>query len=125
MKRVLATALAILFCVGLLLTTHPSNVGAQQFANNRYLYISTATTTTVKAQSGFLHSVTINGGTAGVVTLFDIGSAGCTGTPGSGKFATIEVISATNPTTLTYNLMTNNGLCVLTAAATDLTVTFN
>jgi hypothetical protein len=104
--------------------SHPARA-QMPAANSQYLYISTATTTPVKAQAGFLLSVTINGGTAGVVTLYDIGSTGCTGTPGSGKFATIETIGATSPVTLTYNLRTLNGLCVVTAAATDLTVTFN
>jgi hypothetical protein len=94
-------------------------------SNSAYVYISTATTTTVRGNAGFLDTVTINGGTAGVVTLYDIGSAGCTGTPASGKFATIETISATNPVSLIYNLQTKNGICVVTAAATDLTVTYN
>lgn len=100
-------------------------VQAQGNVPGQFGYINSATTTTVSAQSSYLVSVTINGGTAGVVTLFDIGSGGCTGTPGSGKFATIETIGATNPVTLTYNLRIKNGICVLTAAATDLTVTFN
>ena len=94
-------------------------------ANGKYKYISTATTTMVQPVSGYLHTVTINGGTAGVVTLYDIAAAGCTGTPASGKFATIETIGATNPVTLTYDLATVNGLCVVTAAATDVTVSFN
>jgi hypothetical protein len=94
-------------------------------ANGNYKYISTATTTMVRPTSGYLHTVTINGGTAGVVTLYDIAGAGCTGTPASGKFATIEAIGATNPVTLVYDLATVNGICVVTAAATDLTVSFN
>jgi hypothetical protein len=98
---------------------------AQGGPSAQYAYISSALTTTVSGQSGFLLNVTINGGTPGVVTLYDIGTAGCTGTPASGKFATIEAIGATNPTTLAYGLKTKNGLCVVTAAATDLTVTYN
>jgi hypothetical protein len=94
-------------------------------ANGAYKYIATATTTIVKPTSGYLHTVTINGGTAGVVTLYDIAAAGCTGTPASGKFATIETIGTTNPVTLIYDLATVNGICVVTAAATDLTVSFN
>jgi hypothetical protein len=94
-------------------------------ANGNYKYIATATTTNVKPTSGYLHTVTINGGTAGVVTLYDIAAAGCTSTPASGKFATIETIGTTNPVTLLYDLATVNGICVVTAAATDLTVSFN
>lgn len=92
-----------------------------------YAYISSTATSIVKATPGFLHTVTINGGTAGAVTLYDIGSAGCTGTPGSGKFATIEAIpaSGSSPLTLTYDVHTLNGICVVTAANTDLTLSFN
>lgn len=96
-------------------------------ANGNYKYIVSATTTNVKPTSGYLHTVTINGGTAGVVTLYDIAAAGCTGTPASGKFATIGALPATPtpPVTVTYDLATVNGICVVTAAATDLTVSFN
>lgn len=97
----------------------------QGWGASTYTYISTATTTIVKPVGGFLNTVTINGGTAGVVTLYDIGAAGCTGTPASGKFATIETIGTTNPVTLGYNLQTKNGICVVTAAATDVTVAYN
>lgn len=94
-------------------------------SNSSYVYIATATTTVVRGNAGFLNTITINGGTAGVVTLYDIASSGCVSTPASGKFATIETIGATNPVSLIYNLQTKNGICVVTAAATDLTVTYN
>lgn len=94
-------------------------------SNAAYVYINTATTTIVRGNAGFLDGVTINGGTAGVVTLYDIGSAGCSGTPASGKFAVIETIGSTSPVSLSYNLQTKNGICVVTAAATDVTVTYN
>src|ERR1700685_85493 len=121
------------FLAGILITSFLlfSSVGfnvpakAQGSANAQYLWIHTGTTTTVKAASGFINTLTLNGGTPGVVTLYDIGGVGCTGTPGSGPFATIEAITSTNPTTLSYQLKLNNGLCIVTAAATDLTVSFN
>lgn len=94
-------------------------------SNASFSYINTATTTIVRGNAGFLDTVTINGGTAGVITLYDIASSGCVSTPASGKFATIETIGATNPVSLIYNLQTKNGICVVTAAATDVTVTFN
>jgi hypothetical protein len=129
MKTTQKVFLALIFCA--LLITVASMFREHALAqglpasNAGFKYIATATTTTVKPAPGFLHSVTINGGTAGVVTLYDITGTGCTGTPASGKFATIETIGATNPVTLTYDLATLNGICVVTAAATDLTVTFN
>jgi hypothetical protein len=122
MKRFAAFAL---LCFATLVFFQTIVAQAPPASNAAYAYIATATTTIVRGNGGFLDTVTINGGTAGVVTLFDIGSAGCTGTPASGKFATIETISATNPVTLFYNLQTKNGICVLTAAATDITVTYN
>jgi len=94
-------------------------------SNASYGYIAAAATTAVKPSPGYLHTVTLNGGTPGTVTLYDIAGVGCTGTPASGKFATIETIGSTNPVTLTYDLQTKNGICVVTAAATDLTVSFN
>lgn len=115
MKRLIVLLLALTFA----LPAFPQSTSGHK------AYISTQTTTTVTAQSGFLISVTINGGTPGVVTLFDIGSAGCTGTPGSGKFATIVAQAATTAITLNYNVIITNGICVVTAAATDLTVVFN
>jgi hypothetical protein len=90
-----------------------------------YTYIHTATTTMVQASPGFLQRIVINGGTAGVVTLYDIGSAGCSGTPASGKFATIAALSAQPNEAIEYGLRETNGLCIVTAAATDITVVWN
>lgn len=95
-----------------------------QSSINQYKYISTATTTIVSAQAGTLVSVTINGGTVGAVTLYDIAGGGCSGTPASGTFATIVALAANTARTLTYNLKTSKGICVVTAQATDLTVTY-
>lgn len=114
-----------IWTVLLLVSPAPKVARAQGTANAQYLYIVSATTTTVDAQAGFLQTVTINGGVAGTITLYDIAGPGCTGTPASGKFGIIEAIGATNPTTLIYNLKTKNGLCIVTAAATDITVTYN
>jgi len=122
------STIALMLCIfgGLIrLSLEPVHAQGPPASNASYKYISSATTTIVRGNAGFLNTVSINGGTAGVVTLYDIGSAGCTGTPGSGKFATIETIGATNPVSLIYNLQTQNGICVVTAAATDVTVTFN
>ena len=111
-------ALAVTFCI---------DAGAQAppASNSAFTYINTATTTVVRGNGGYLNTLTINGGTAGVVTLYDIASSGCTGTPASGKFAAIQAVGLTNPVTLVYNLQTKNGICVVTAAATDLTITYN
>lgn len=126
MRKYTKYILAAVFCLSLYAAFKPSvPIEAQGNIPGQFTYINSATTTSAKAQQGYLLAVTINGGTAGVVTLFDIGATGCTGTPASGKFATIETIGATNPVTLAYNLRFSNGLCVLTAAGTDLTVSWN
>ena len=117
--------LLLLFLAGVQIRPESTKAQGPPASNASYVYINTATTTIVRANGGFLHVITINGGTAGVVTLYDIGSAGCSGTPASGKFATIETIGTTNPVSLLYDLQTRNGICVVTAAATDLTVSFN
>jgi hypothetical protein len=98
-------------------------VHAQVVNGGTYLYINTATTTVVKNGPGTLYVLTVNGGATGAVTLYDIVSSGCTGTPASGKFATIQ--AATAPVSLPYNLITKNGLCVVTATAADVTVSYN
>lgn len=102
-------------------------VSAQsETGSSQYLYIHTAATTPIKDGAGFLSGVTLNGGTPGTVTLYDVAAQGCASTPSSGKFATIEATSSTNPTSMPFfNLKFTNGLCAVTAAATDATVIYN
>jgi hypothetical protein len=100
---------------------------ASAFAQNnvsRYNYtpIATATNTSIAAKPTELHAITINGGTAGVVTVVDTLKSDCSGG------TTIAVIAAlgtgvTNET-LTYDVLTQNGLCITTAAATNLTASW-
>jgi hypothetical protein len=86
--------------------------------------ITGATTTSVKGTGGILQSVVVNTSAAGTVKLYDIGAAGCAGAPASGLFATITLLAASQPLTLTYNALTYNGICVVTSAAPDITVTY-
>lgn len=89
-----------------------------QFA---YSHITTATTTDLSQSAGaFLHSVTINGGTAGAVTVYDDTTSGTT-TP----IAVIAAAAAATPAgTKTYNVALTAGLQIVTAAATDVTVAY-
>lgn len=92
-------------------------VHGQGFAGSGYgyTYIHTATSTQVSTIGQILHTITINGGTGGTVTLYD--NSSCATTP-------IGVIASTTaPVTLVYDLQLKTGLCITTAAATDLTVT--
>lgn len=83
---------------------------------NNYAYISSATTTTIKSGAGFLHTLTILGGTAGVVTVYD-------NTAGSGSV--IAAFGSTNALqTYTFDVTYATGLTVVTAAGTQLTVSY-
>lgn len=81
-----------------------------------YTYISTATTTTVKSGAGFLHSITVNGGTAGTIIIYD-------NTAGSGTI--IASFDSTNAlATYTFNVSFGTGLTIVTSAATKITVSY-
>lgn len=88
-------------------------------------YINSATTTNVIGNASdascVLHTITINGGTAGTVTVYDDSNGGTTA---ARRMAIIETIGATNPVTLIYDAIMNNGITIVTAAATDVTVTW-
>lgn len=89
-----------------------------------YSHISAAATTDVKGSGGVLHKVTINSAAAGTVALYDVSAGSCTGTPGSGEVAAITLTSASQPLTLSYDVKTSNGICVVTSAAMDVTVSY-
>lgn len=78
-------------------------------------YISTAATTVVRTQPGVLQRIVITGGTAGTITVYDHASA-ATGNP------IIEFSSTNTPDSLEFGATVNNGIVVVTSAATKLTV---
>lgn len=81
-----------------------------------YANITSATTTTVKSGSGFLHAITINTTAAGTITIYD-------NTAGSGtKIGTLE--ASVGEQTFTYNVAFSTGLTIVTAAASDITVSY-
>jgi hypothetical protein len=84
-----------------------------------YTHITTITNTLVKGAPGTLHNITINGGTMGLTTIVDTAAANCTG----GTVIGIAAATVALGTSLNYDLAFNTGLCITTAAATDLTVT--
>jgi len=85
-------------------------------SENTYTSITTATTTLIKTGSGMLKSITILGGTGGLVSVFD-------NTAGSGT-ALIPAFTAVTTTsvTLTFDAVFATGLTIVTAAATLLSV---
>lgn len=83
---------------------------------NNAQYISTATTTTCKTGAGLLHTITVNGGTAGTIIVYD-------NTAASGTI--IASFDSTNAlATYTFDAIFATGLTVITAAATKLTVSY-
>lgn len=95
----------------------PGSAKTSQF----YTHITGTTATAVKTVPGFLHTLTINTGGAGTVSVFDLASASCTGTPATNTVAVITAVAATLQT-FTYDVNLINGICVKASAAMDLTV---
>lgn len=79
--------------------------------------ISTATTTTVKTGGGILHNITINTTAASTITIYD--SLTGTGT----KIATIAA-SPVIGSNFTYDVSFTTGLTIVTAGASDITVSW-
>ena len=86
-------------------------------------HITGIAATAVKATGGLLHTLSINTGAAGTISLFDLPAASCTGTPGTN---TIAVITATATTSESFIYDTNfvQGICVKASVAMDLTVAY-
>ena len=89
--------------------------------------ITTAATTAVNATSGILRRVVVGTGVASAtIKLFNVASASCTGTPGSGAMGVITLPSTlTNPFSLELNQTYSAGICVVTSGATNLIVIFD
>lgn len=81
-----------------------------------YEYIASAKTTQVKSSAGFLHSITVNSTAAGTIKVID-------GT--SGSTANIATLKASvGEGTYTYDVEFSTGLRIITAAASDITVSY-
>ena len=89
--------------------------------SNNYTHITGTTATVVSSISGTLHTLTINKGGAGTVSIFDLPGASCTGTPASSPIAIITA-TATTLQTFTYDVFAFSGICVQASATMDITV---
>jgi len=78
--------------------------------------IATQTTTTVKSGSGHLHSIVLGATAAGAITVYD-------NTAGSGTVIATLKASIVEGTYL-FDCQFSTGLTIVTAAASDLTVTY-
>ena len=84
------------------------------FPKYNFTHIATNTTTVVSKGTGTLHSLVINTTAAGAITLYD-------STSGGGTVIAILPSSAVVGTYL-YDVVFSVGLTVVTAAASDITV---
>ena len=91
----------------------PNDVTKVEFRNNG-TYISTATTTVVKTGAGLLHTITVTGGTAGTIVVYDNTAAS-----GTILFSFDTTVALA---TYTFDVSFAVGLTVVTSAATKLTV---
>lgn len=82
---------------------------------------TTTVSTSCKVGPGTLHLIQINGGTLGTITIQDNATTTSNTTQ---NIAVITVPAGTTPTYL-YDVHFALGLLVITAAATDLTVSFD
>ena len=80
-----------------------------------FKHISTATTTLVKTGAGVLHNIVINTTSAGAITVYD-------GIDNTG--AVIGIIAASAPvgSNFKYGVGFKTGLTIVTAGASDITV---
>lgn len=90
------------------------------------IHDTTTSATIVKANGGTLHTLVINNaGASAVISIFDLASASCTGTPSTNVKAIVTLpASGGLPGTLLYDAQFQNGICVQdVTAASDLTIT--
>lgn len=87
-----------------------------------YTHITGTTATAVKTVPGTLVSVTVNTPAAGTISVFDLATAACTGTPSTNTVAVITATATAPIATLLYNVGLLNGICVKASAAMDFTV---
>lgn len=89
-----------------------------------YTHVTGTTATTIKPGSGTLHSLVVGTPAAGTISLFDLRTAACTGTPATNVVSVItEFASATPPPpAYIFDVLFNNGICVKASAAMDITV---
>jgi hypothetical protein len=127
LRKEAVLALIIAFLIGGLIFSRPTSVRADQV---NYLYfhqpVATLTATAIKDGPGFLNSVTVNiPGASGLVSIFDLGRAACTGTPSTNVIGLPTMPATGNPGTLYQQVKFNNGLCIMdTVAGSDLTVSY-
>jgi hypothetical protein len=106
---------------GTISTEYTFNQPGQNHIAYQYMHVTGTTATVAKATYGVLHTLTVNTGGAGTISIFDLASASCTGTPATNTVAVITAVAATLQT-FTYDVNLLNGICVKASVAMDFTV---
>jgi hypothetical protein len=89
---------------------------------NSYTHITSTTATVVKAGPGVVHTVVVGTPAAGTISLFDLASGSCTGTPATNVVSVITATSTFPAAPEIYDVLFNNGICVKASATMDITV---
>ncbi len=89
-----------------------------------FAHITSTTASAVKASSGILMRLSVNTPAAGTVSIFDLASGSCTGTPSTNTLAVVTVTASTQPQPIAFDAHTLNGICVKASVAMDLTAVY-
>ena len=100
------------------------DINADFAVGKSYSHIPNTTATAVKGSSARLVAIAVNTPASGTVSIFDLASGSCTGTPSTNTIAVLTVGSTNAPNSVMYNLQASNGLCVKASATMDITVIY-
>ena len=108
-------------------TLSTDTAGRPVLAGSSGTNITAAATTTVKATTGILRRIVVGTGVASAtIKLFNVASASCSGTPGSGAAGVVTLPSTlAGPFSLEFNQVFSAGICVVTSGATNITLIFD
>jgi len=94
--------------------------GFKGFGN--YTHITGTTATIVKAGPGVVHTVVVGTPAAGTISLFDLASGSCSGTPVTNIVSVITATTTFPAAPEIYDVLFANGICVKASAAMDITI---
>jgi len=114
MRRILVLIVfVLLICVGVAHAVEMTGTVKEAYS---YRNITTADNTVLGTSRTYLAGINVNGGTMGQIVVYD--NTTCSG-------ATIGTIAAPYAgQVIPYGILTNNGLCISTGAAMDVTVVY-
>lgn len=85
-------------------------------------HIIGTTATEVKSSNGTLIAINLNTSAAGTISVFDLATAACTGTPATNVIAVLTIAATENARSIPFNSYFQNGICVKASAVMDFTV---